>query len=130
MNRVKQLREEKHITQEKLAKAVGIDRTTISKVESGERELTLDHLQRISKFFDVSFDYVLGTSNERKNTIQIIDMTNAKDGVTKVQMDVLKKIEDLNEKDIEKIIDYIDYIKSKGDRNWNQQQEIQWIYTA
>ena len=38
MNRVKQLREEKHITQEKLAKAVGIDRTTISKVESGERE--------------------------------------------------------------------------------------------
>lgn len=111
MNRVKQLREEKHITQEKLAKAVGIDRTTISKVESGERELTLDHLQRISKFFDVSFDYVLGTSNDRKIKVQVIDIQP--DGVTKTQMEFLKKIEELDVKDIEQVMDYIDFLKSK-----------------
>ena len=114
MNRLKELRIEKGLTQEKLAKKVGINRTTIAKIESGERDLTLDHIQRMSAFFNVSYDYILGKSNERTNTIQVIDMTNSKDGVTPIQMEVLKKIDDLDVKDLEQIMDYIDFIKSKG----------------
>ena len=114
MNRLKELRIEKGLTQEKLAKKIGINRTTIAKIESGDRDLTLDHIQRMSDFFNVSYDYILGKSNERTNTIQVIDMTNSKDGVTPIQMEVLKKIDDLDVKDLEQIMDYIDFIKSKG----------------
>ena len=127
MNRLKELRIEKGLTQEKLAKKIGINRTTIAKIESGDRDLTLDHIQRMSAFFNVSYDYILGKSNERTNTIQVIDMTNSKDGVTPIQMEVLKKIDDLDVKDLEQIMDYIDFIKSKGA---NKKWEIQLTYTA
>ena len=111
MNRIKDLREEKNLTQIELSDIVGIDRTTISRLEKGERIPTLDHLQRLSKFFDCSFDYIMGTSNERKNKVQIVEISNA--GVTKLQMEFLKKVEDLNVKDMEQVFDYIDFIKSK-----------------
>ena len=127
MNRLKELRIEKGLTQEKLAKKIGINRTTIAKIESGDRDLTLDHIQRMSDFFNVSYDYILGKSNERTNTIQVIDMTNSKDGVTPIQMEVLKKIDDLDVKDLEQIMDYIDFIKSKGA---NKKWETQLTYTA
>jgi transcriptional regulator with XRE-family HTH domain len=44
MNRLKELRLEKGLTQEKLANKLGINRTTIAKIESGDRDLTLDHI--------------------------------------------------------------------------------------
>ena len=127
MNRLKELRLEKGLTQEKLANKLGINRTTIAKIESGDRDLTLDHIQRMSAFFGVPYDYLLGKTNNRTNTIQIVDMTNSKDGVTPIQMEVLKKIDDLNVKDLEQIMDYIDFIKSKGA---NKKWEIQLTYIA
>ena len=127
MNRLKELRLEKGLTQEKLANKLGINRTTIAKIESGDRDLTLDHIQRMSAFFGVPYDYLLGKTNNRTNTIQVIDMTNSKDGVTPIQMEVLKKIDDLNVKDLEQIMDYIDFIKSKGA---NKKWEIQLTYTV
>lgn len=127
MNRLKELRLEKGLTQEKLANKLGINRTTIAKIESGDRDLTLDHIQRMSDFFGVPYDYLLGKTNNRTNTIQIVDMTNSKDGVTPIQMEVLKKIDDLNVKDLEQIMDYIDFIKSKGA---NKKWEIQLTYIA
>lgn len=111
MNRIKDLREEKNLTQIELSDIVGIDRTTISRLEKGERIPTLDHLERLSKFFDCSFDYILGKSNDRKEKIQIVEISN--NGINKLQMEFLKKIDDLNVKDMEQVFDYIDFIKSK-----------------
>ncbi len=119
MNRLKELRLEKGLTQEKLANKLGINRTTIAKIESGDRDLTLDHIQRMSDFFGVPYDYLLGKTNNRINTIQVIDMTNTKDGVNRIQMEVLKKSDELNVKELEQIMDYIDFIKSKGaNKKW------------
>lgn len=111
MNRIRQLRSEKGLTQGELSKRIGINRVTLSNLESGTRYPTLDHLQRLSKFFDCSFDYILGNTNERKEKVQVVEITN--NGITKLQMEFLKKIEDLNVKDIEQVFDYIDFIKSK-----------------
>lgn len=113
MNRIKALREQRGLTQEKLSKYVGINRTTISKLESGDREFTLDHLTRLSNFFGCSFEYIQGLSDERTNTIQVIDMVNTPNGVSQVQLEILKRVEDLDAKDVEQIMDYIDFIKSK-----------------
>jgi len=119
MNNLKLLRTEKKLTMRELAEKVGICYTTISSLENGKRPFNLDHLQRLSSFFNVSYDYILGKSDNRTNTIQVIDMTNSKDGVTPIQMEVLKKIDDLNVKDLEQIMDYIDFIKSKGaNKKW------------
>lgn len=115
MNNLKLLRTEKHLTMRELADKVGICYTTISSLETGKRPFNLDHLQRLSKFFDVSFDYILGNSDERKNKVVFTDVTQ--DGkITKVQMEFLKRVEDLNVKDMEQVFDYIDFLKSKGSK--------------
>lgn len=111
MNRLRQLREEKNMSMRELADKVGINYTTFSALENEKRPFTLEHLTKLSKFFDCSFDYIMGTSNERKNKVQIVEISNA--GVTKLQMEFLKKVEDLNVKDMEQVFDYIDFIKSK-----------------
>lgn len=114
MNRLKQLRLEKNLTMRELADKVGINYSTFSTLEREKRPFTLDHLQRLSKFFDVSFDYILGTSDERKHKAMVTEISN--DGITKVQMEFLKRVEDLNVKDMEQVFDYIDFLKSKGSK--------------
>ena len=46
--RLKELRLKQHLTQEHLAKKVGIDKTQISKIEKGKRNLTLETITRIT----------------------------------------------------------------------------------
>ncbi len=69
MNRVKELREEKGLSQEELAKVVGTNRTTISLYESEQRGLSLDMIVKLADYFDVSTDYLLGIS-EKRNLIE------------------------------------------------------------
>lgn len=46
--RVRKIREDKCISQEKLAALAGLDRTYISKIERGERNVTLEVVERLS----------------------------------------------------------------------------------
>ncbi len=63
--RIKELRLEKKITQQTLAKKLGINQTTLSKIEN---ELSVPDgmlLSSLSDFFHVSTDYILYLSEER-----------------------------------------------------------------
>ena len=52
--RVKELRLEKGLSQEKLANIAGVDRTYMTQVENGKRNLTIIKLNQICKGLDVS----------------------------------------------------------------------------
>ncbi len=58
--RIKELRKEKSLSQEKLAKELGVGRTTITRWETGERYPELEKVVEISNFFNVSTDFLLG----------------------------------------------------------------------
>lgn len=62
MNTFKKLRQEKGLTQVELAKILNIDQTTVSKWELGKAIPDTGLLIRLSSFFDVSTDYLLGLS--------------------------------------------------------------------
>lgn len=47
--RIRKLREEKDISQEKLANKIGLDRTYISSVEAGKRNISIINLEKIIK---------------------------------------------------------------------------------
>ncbi len=51
--RIKQLRKEANISQEKLAELAGLDRTYINSVENGRRNISIINIERIAKAFDV-----------------------------------------------------------------------------
>jgi transcriptional regulator with XRE-family HTH domain len=65
--RLKELREEANINQEKLAEILNTYRANINRYEKRTREPDYDTLVKIADFFDVSADYLLGrTDNRRK----------------------------------------------------------------
>ena len=65
--RLKSLRDSKGMTQQQFADDFGISKGTIGMWESGAREpRKLDELQRISDYFGVSVDYLLGRTDKKE----------------------------------------------------------------
>jgi len=58
--RIKELREEKGLSQTKLAQALGFNQRTISDYETGKREPNVETIKKLCKYFGVSADYLLG----------------------------------------------------------------------
>lgn len=63
VNRIKELRLAKNITQEELGKVLNVQKAAISKYENGRVDPSIEVLKLASKFFDVSTDYLLGRSD-------------------------------------------------------------------
>lgn len=61
-NRLKSLREERELSQNKFALAIGQTQQNISKWEKGVIEPDLKNLVKIAIFFNVTVDYLLGLS--------------------------------------------------------------------
>ncbi len=64
-NRIKQLREEQHMTQVRLSIELGISQETVSAYESGKHYPSVAILIRLSEIFHTSCDYILGLSDLR-----------------------------------------------------------------
>ena len=73
MNRIKEIRQEKNLSQTDIAKALGVTRQAISLYEKGDRELKLETWQKLADFFNVPVDYLLGISEDR-STLTIDDL--------------------------------------------------------
>lgn len=58
--RIATLRKEYNMTQDDLARRLGVGRTSISGYESGNVMPPLDKLNKMAEIFDVSTDYLLG----------------------------------------------------------------------
>ena len=74
MLRIKQLREEKGISQLEFAKRINLTQQSVSAYEKGIREPSLDILKAIADFFGVSTDYLLGKSDVRNPEEVEVDM--------------------------------------------------------
>ena len=64
MNNLKKIRLNANKTTGQVSIATGIDRTSLSRMENGIRPLTQNHIEILSKYFNVSSDYLLGKTNE------------------------------------------------------------------
>ena len=58
--RLKELRIENNLSQEKLAKASGLTQPAITMWENGTRTPNMESIILLAKFFNVSSDYLLG----------------------------------------------------------------------
>lgn len=72
--RIKQLRNERGMTQEELGKIVGVQKQAIWKYENGNvTNMKQSTIRKLSDFFDVSPSYLMGYSDERKEQSINID---------------------------------------------------------
>jgi len=66
--RLHTLRKERKLRQEDMAKQLGIARTAYAMYEQGNREPDYNTLIKLATFFEVSIDYLLGTTEIRQIT--------------------------------------------------------------
>lgn len=66
MNRLRDLREDKDITQKEIANKFNIDQSNYSKYELEKIEIPLKLLKDLALFYNTSVDYILGLTNEIK----------------------------------------------------------------
>ena len=61
--KLRELRKQEKISQEDLAKELGISQNTYSQYETGKRELPLNTLIDLANYYYVSTDYILGLTD-------------------------------------------------------------------
>lgn len=64
-NRIKELRLENKLTQKDISEKLEISRSLYSLYETSSRSIPLKILIKLSKEYNTSIDYILGTTNER-----------------------------------------------------------------
>lgn len=73
---LKQLRIAKGLTQNELAKILDVSKSNISKYEAGNVEPNLEVLIRISEYFEVPVDYLLGKNVEKASDKSVLEKEN------------------------------------------------------
>ena len=103
LKNLKLLRTEANISQQKLADILMLSQQSINKYENHNIEPDIKTLISLSKFFDVSIDYLVGNTESRtfNKLPQSTDLTNN-------EITLLKKYNQLNEMQQQSILNHID----------------------
>ena len=62
--RMRNLREDRDLTQKEVAQVINKSQQGYSHIEEGRAELKIDDLIKLCKFYNVSADYFIGLKNE------------------------------------------------------------------
>lgn len=115
MNNLKKLRLQRKLTLLELSSQVHIAKSVLSYLENEVRPFTQEHMEILSKYFNVSIDYLLGNTDNPK--LQTITVADADGSITEVQHELLDATKGLTVEDMQEIFNYVDYLKSKkGDK--------------
>ncbi len=71
MNIIKQLRKEKGLTQEELGKIINVQKSAISKYETGRATPDLETIKILANFFNVTIDYLLDNNIEKTSNKKV-----------------------------------------------------------
>ena len=66
LQRLRDFREDRDISQKKMAELLNVAQTTYSDYELGKINIPLDALKKLALFFDTSIDYLLELTDEAK----------------------------------------------------------------
>ncbi|KDR95938.1 Transcriptional regulator, contains XRE-family HTH domain [Peptoclostridium litorale DSM 5388] len=102
--RLKTLRNEKGLTQQDIADILGIGRATVAGYETKGKQPDYEKLTLLADYFNVSTDYLLGRTDQRKPCSTDKPITKAYHNLD---------AEGLSDEDIEKVEEYIRLLKMK-----------------
>ena len=61
--RIRDLREDRDLTQKEIAEYLHIKQNTYSQYENGQRQIPIDFLIALAKYYNTSTDYILGLTD-------------------------------------------------------------------
>ncbi|MED4866146.1 helix-turn-helix domain-containing protein [Heyndrickxia faecalis] len=89
-DRLKKLRDKRNLSQQQLADALNINRSTYARYELGQTQPDFDTLKKIASFYDVSIDYLIKGENPSAKS-------NLPELTEKDEKDIAKKMESILE---------------------------------
>lgn len=97
--RITILREEQGMSREDLSKKINLPEKTIIKLESGKRNPTIPEVVVLGRFFNVSYDYILGQSKDRIAQ-EFVD----KAGGDELLASILQRVSSLSEEEADALL--------------------------
>lgn len=64
MNRIRDLREDRDLSQAEIAKVIKTTQQQYSKIETGKADISGEKLKLLAEFYNISVDYILGLTSE------------------------------------------------------------------
>lgn len=64
--RIRDIREDRDLTQSKLAELLNCTQQTYSRYETGEITIDINSLEKLALFYETSIDYLVGLTNNPK----------------------------------------------------------------
>ena len=65
IKRIRDLREDNDLTQTQIADYLGTSQTMYARYERGANEIPVRHIIKLSKYYGVSTDYLLGLTDQK-----------------------------------------------------------------
>jgi transcriptional regulator with XRE-family HTH domain len=96
---IKAIREEKGLKQIEVASHIGVDKSAYSKIEKGQRSLTVDELQKMAQLFNLSTDQIINYDGKMPREVVIEDKTAVE------QMRLIQQLDEEDKQTIFKLID-------------------------
>ena len=124
MNRIRELRKQRKLTQKELAKHLKIADSTLSYWEMGKYEPDNKSLRKLAEFFRVSIDHILSVdANDGINTsysdfehqrfTDLLVVEQKADYAKKNSMFGRKEFDGLTEDEVEKLAEYALFLKTQ-----------------
>lgn len=101
---IKAIREDKGLTQQQVAELVNMHRSNYSKVESGERDLSIDAVNKVAKYFGMTIDELVNANGKIPTDITVQD---------KSLMEQIKLINELEPEEKNMVFKMIDTFLTK-----------------
>lgn len=108
MNRIKELRTAKHLTQEELGNILSIQKAAISKYENGRADPSMDILRKMAALFNVSTDYILGISATITPNKPPASAAAGVQALTPQDQELLRKYHELDSRGKQAVLDTLD----------------------
>lgn len=126
MNKLKILRKENNLTQDELAKKIGVNLRTLQKWENGESSIREKNAKKLAEHFGVSVGYLLGYEDKvTKEFYKQLDLYNL-DEFRKFRIKLNIELSLLNgilDNDYEKISDEVSYLNNFADKELKRGME-------
>lgn len=66
-NRIRDLREDRDLSQKAIAELLNISQRAYSRYECGQRNIPIEVLIRLADFYSTSIDYLVGRTNKKES---------------------------------------------------------------
>lgn len=113
MKNLKKIRIDRGIKQETIAKYLNINNNTYSRYENGHRNMTPDTLIKLSEFFNVSSDYLIGIINMplTPKEYEVYKELDDSEAILKKGFNLKLAGETLSEEEARKILEFIKILR-------------------